>query len=99
MSALGRNWRKRFDERGLPWLFAAFFLALAVPAALLVAQAYGQLKWEALRTTQTERNRALALVRYGAVAIPGAGVYRATGSPSAGMCGKAGRALISCSPL
>ena len=52
MSALGRTWRKRFDERGLPWLFAAFFLALAVPAALLVAQAYGQLKWEALRTTQ-----------------------------------------------
>jgi signal transduction histidine kinase len=52
MSALGRTWRKRFDERGLRWLFAAFFLALAVPAALLVAQAYSQLKWEALRTTQ-----------------------------------------------
>jgi signal transduction histidine kinase len=52
MNALGRTWRKRFDERGLRWLFAAFFLALAVPAALLVAQAYGQLKWEALRTTQ-----------------------------------------------
>ncbi len=52
MRALGRTWRKRFDERGLRWLFGAFFLALAVPAALLVAQAYGQLKWEALRTTQ-----------------------------------------------
>ncbi len=52
MNALGRIWRKRFDERGLRWLFAAFFLALAIPAALLVAQAYGQLKWEALRTTQ-----------------------------------------------
>ena len=52
MNVLGRTWRKRFDERGLRWLFAAFFLALAVPAALLIAQAYGQLKWEALRTTQ-----------------------------------------------
>ena len=52
MSALGRTWRKRFDERGLRWLFAVFFLALAMPAALLVAQAYSQLKWEALRTTQ-----------------------------------------------
>ena len=52
MSALGRRWRKRFDERGLRWLFAVFFLALAVPAGLLVAQAYSQLKWEALRTTQ-----------------------------------------------
>ena len=52
MSAIGRTWRKRFDERGLRWLFGAFFLALAVPAGLLVAQAYSQLKWEALRTTQ-----------------------------------------------
>ena len=33
MNVLGRTWRKRFDERGLRWLFAAFFLALAVPAA------------------------------------------------------------------
>ncbi|MEO8467567.1 MAG: HAMP domain-containing sensor histidine kinase [Gammaproteobacteria bacterium] len=52
MNAPSRMWRKHFDERGLRWLFGAFFLALAVPAALLVAQAYGQLKWEALRTTQ-----------------------------------------------
>ena len=52
MSALGRRWGKRFDERGLGWLFTAFFLALAAPAGLLVAQAYSQLKWEALRTTQ-----------------------------------------------
>lgn len=43
---------KRFDERGLRTLFAAFFLALAVPAGVLVAQAYGQLKWEAFRSTQ-----------------------------------------------
>ena len=52
MNTLGRAWRKGFDERGLRWLFAAFFLALAVPAALLGAQAFSQLKWEALRTTQ-----------------------------------------------
>jgi signal transduction histidine kinase len=49
-----RLWRllERFDERGLRVLFAAFFLALAVPAGVLVAQAYGQLKWEAFRGTQ-----------------------------------------------
>ena len=52
MNTLGRAWRKGFDERGLRWLFADFFLALAVPAALLGAQAFSQLKWEALRTTQ-----------------------------------------------
>ena len=52
MKSLGQLWRKRFDERALRVLFAAFFLALAVPAALLVAQAYSQLKWEALRNTQ-----------------------------------------------
>ena len=62
MSALGRTWRKRFDERGLRWLFAGFFLALAVPAALLVAQAYGQLKWEALRTTQVAAEELAARV-------------------------------------
>jgi signal transduction histidine kinase len=62
MRALGRTWRKRFDERGLRWLFAAFFLALAVPAAVLVAQAYGQLKWEALRTTQLAAEEVAARV-------------------------------------
>ena len=31
---------------------AAFFLALAVPSALLIAQAYDQLKWGAFRNTQ-----------------------------------------------
>jgi signal transduction histidine kinase len=43
---------RRLDERGLRILFGAVFLALAVPAALLVAQAFGQLKWEAFRSTQ-----------------------------------------------
>jgi signal transduction histidine kinase len=46
------GWFKRLDERGLKLLLGAFFLALAIPAAVLVAQAYGQLKWEAFRGTQ-----------------------------------------------
>ena len=33
-------------------MLAAFFLALAVPAAVLIAQAYSQLKWQAFRSTQ-----------------------------------------------
>ena len=40
------------NERRLQLLFAMFFVALAVPAAVLVAQAYSQLKWEAFRGTQ-----------------------------------------------
>ena len=52
MSALGRVWTRRFDERGLRLLFGVFFLALAVPAAVLVAQAFSQLRFEALRNTQ-----------------------------------------------
>jgi len=32
----------------LRWLLGGFFLALAVPAALLVERAYGELKWESL---------------------------------------------------
>lgn len=43
---------KRLDERRLRLLFVACFIALAVPAAVLVAQAYSQLKWEAFRGTQ-----------------------------------------------
>ena len=35
------------DRRGLRRCLALFFLALAVPAAILVREAYGQLKWEA----------------------------------------------------
>ena len=43
---------KRFDERALGIVLAVFFLALAVPAGLLIAQAYSQLKWQAFRSTQ-----------------------------------------------
>jgi signal transduction histidine kinase len=43
---------KRFDERTLKLVLAAFFLALAVPAGVLIVQAYSQLKWEAFRSTQ-----------------------------------------------
>jgi signal transduction histidine kinase len=46
------KWFERLDERRLRVLFAAFFIALAVPAAVLVAQAYSQLKWQAFRGTQ-----------------------------------------------
>jgi hypothetical protein len=43
---------KRFDERALKIVLAIFFLALAVPAGVLIAQAYGQLKWQAFRSMQ-----------------------------------------------
>jgi len=36
-----------FDKRRLRNLLVLFFLALAVPTAVLIWQAYGQLKWEA----------------------------------------------------
>ena len=42
----------KLDERRIRWLLAAFFLALAVPAGVLIGQAYDQLKWEAFRSTQ-----------------------------------------------
>ncbi len=44
--------RRRLDERTLKLLLAAFFVALAVPAGMLIAQAYSQLKWQAFRSTQ-----------------------------------------------
>src|SRR5688572_25251712 len=47
-----RRWLRRFDERGLKLVLAAFFFALAVPAGVLIAQAYSQLKWQAFRSTQ-----------------------------------------------
>jgi two-component system phosphate regulon sensor histidine kinase PhoR len=47
-----RQWLGRFDERSLKLLLAAFFLALAVPAGILIAQAYSQLKWQAFRSSQ-----------------------------------------------
>jgi signal transduction histidine kinase len=43
---------RKLDERRVRYLLAAFFLALAIPAALLIAQAYDQLKWEAFRRNQ-----------------------------------------------
>lgn len=42
----------KLNERKLRWLLAAFFLALAVPAMVLVAQAYSQLKWQSFRQGQ-----------------------------------------------
>ena len=47
-----RRCARRFDERALKLVLAAFFLALAVPAGVLIAQAYSQLKWQAFRSTQ-----------------------------------------------
>jgi signal transduction histidine kinase len=44
--------RRRFDERALKLVLAVFFVALAVPAGILIAQAYSQLKWQAFRSTQ-----------------------------------------------
>jgi two-component system phosphate regulon sensor histidine kinase PhoR len=44
--------RRRFDERALKLTLAAFFVALAVPAGILIAQAYSQLKWQAFRSSQ-----------------------------------------------
>jgi signal transduction histidine kinase len=43
---------QRFDERTLKLILALFFLALAVPAGVLIVQAYSQLKWQAFRSTQ-----------------------------------------------
>ena len=47
-----RRWLRRLDERSLKLVLAAFFLALAIPAGLLISQAYSQLKWQAFRSTQ-----------------------------------------------
>ena len=44
--------KKRFDERSLQAVLAAFFVALAVPAGVLIAQAYSQLKWQAFRSSE-----------------------------------------------
>src|SRR4030095_2329771 len=49
---LGTKLTRKLDERRLKVLLGAFFLALAVPAAVLITQAYGQLKWEAFRRNQ-----------------------------------------------
>ncbi|MEX2124819.1 MAG: HAMP domain-containing sensor histidine kinase [Woeseia sp.] len=47
MPILSTSILKRFDGRRLELLLSLFFLALAVPTAVLIWQAYGQLKWEA----------------------------------------------------
>jgi signal transduction histidine kinase len=44
---LPRSLIKGFDKGRLKGLLAVFFLALAIPTAVLIWQAYGQLKWEA----------------------------------------------------
>jgi len=49
---LGEKLFRKLDERRLALLLGAFFLALAIPAAVLIAQAYGQLKWEAFHRNQ-----------------------------------------------
>lgn len=49
---LGAKRFRKLDERRLGIVLGAFFLALAIPAAVLIAQAYGQLKWESFRRNQ-----------------------------------------------
>ena len=44
---LPRTLIKGFDKRRLRILLLLFFLGLAVPTAVLIGQAYTQLKWEA----------------------------------------------------
>ncbi|MGH8496234.1 MAG: ATP-binding protein [Gammaproteobacteria bacterium] len=45
---LGSKLGASLDERGLKLVLALFLLALAVPTAVLIWQAWSQLKWEAL---------------------------------------------------
>jgi hypothetical protein len=49
---LGSKLFNRLDERRVRVLLAAFFVALAIPAVALIAQAYSQLKWESFRVNQ-----------------------------------------------
>ncbi|MDX1404784.1 MAG: HAMP domain-containing sensor histidine kinase [Woeseiaceae bacterium] len=44
---LSKSLVRGLDKRRLKWLLAALFLALAMPTAALIWQAYGQLKWQA----------------------------------------------------
>jgi len=44
---LPRTLIKGFDKGRLRNLLLLFFLALAIPTAVLIGQAYSQLKWEA----------------------------------------------------
>jgi signal transduction histidine kinase len=52
----------RLDERTLKLVLAGLFFALAVPAAVLIAQAYDQLKWQAFRSTQVAAEELAARV-------------------------------------
>ncbi|HET8698062.1 MAG TPA: sensor histidine kinase, partial [Gammaproteobacteria bacterium] len=49
---LGAKLFGKLDERRVRLLLAAFFVALAVPAVVLIAQAYSQLKWQSFRVNQ-----------------------------------------------
>src|SRR5262245_17539498 len=49
---LGTKLFGKLDEGRVRVLLAAFFLALAIPAVALIAQAYSQLKWESLSRNQ-----------------------------------------------
>jgi signal transduction histidine kinase len=60
-----RSTAKRFDERALKIVLAGFFLALAVPAGILIAQAYDQLKWQAFRSTQVAAEELAARIDAG----------------------------------
>jgi signal transduction histidine kinase len=60
------------DERGLKLVLVAFFLALAIPSAVLIAQAYSQLKWGAFRALQVEAEELAARIDItlrGAIAV------------------------------
>jgi two-component sensor histidine kinase len=57
--------RQRFDERALKIVLAVFFIALAVPAGILIAQAYDQLKWQAFRSTQVAAEELAARIDAG----------------------------------
>ncbi|HET7134070.1 MAG TPA: HAMP domain-containing sensor histidine kinase [Gammaproteobacteria bacterium] len=49
---LGAKLFGKLDERRVRLLLAAFFVALAIPAVVLIAQAYSQLKWQSFRVNQ-----------------------------------------------
>jgi signal transduction histidine kinase len=74
--------RRRFDERALKLTLAAFFLALAVPAGILIAQAYSQLKWQAFRSSQVAAEELAARIDAQLRAAIGAEDARAFGDYS-----------------
>ncbi|HEU4617426.1 MAG TPA: HAMP domain-containing sensor histidine kinase [Gammaproteobacteria bacterium] len=50
------------DERRIKYLLALFFLVLAVPAVVLVAEAYRQLRWEAFHRAQSSAEELAARI-------------------------------------